>query len=327
MLPNLRRRHAARTRTRGQSLVEFALVLPLFLVFVAACLDLGRVFYANISLNNAAREGAMAAAQQPTSFVANGACDPVTNMVTCRVQLESKDSMIEVADSDVGVACSVAGCPELPGSFVTVEVRGSFRLITPLLSFVFGGQTLNLTSSATAQIEYLPDPNSPTLPPGPVAEFSWSPSSPVAGEVVTFDPSASTGEPEGWNWDFDEDGVVDSTDEVPTWTFPATGDYDVSLTVINLAGVNTRVKTVSVGGTTPTEEPTTAPTPTTCPNPPNVIGLIPGTAQANLINAGYSVVSAGDLTNGPKNKVQAQNPDHTQSVCAGATITIHWRPA
>ena len=80
MASNLRSPRAAlrrhlRTRSRGQSLVEFALILPLFLIFVAACLDLGRVFYANISLTNAAREGAMQAAAKDGTFVQNGACD------------------------------------------------------------------------------------------------------------------------------------------------------------------------------------------------------------------------------------------------------------
>lgn len=85
------RRHLA-TRSRGQSLVEFALILPLFLVFVAACLDLGRVFYANISLNNAAREGAMQAASKTGTFIQDGPCDAVNNTVVCRVQFASKGS-------------------------------------------------------------------------------------------------------------------------------------------------------------------------------------------------------------------------------------------
>ncbi len=81
-----------RRRTRGQSLVEFALILPIMLVFLAAVLDLGRVFYATITLNNAAREGAFAAASNPDSFDAGQPCNTATNMVVCRVQLESKDS-------------------------------------------------------------------------------------------------------------------------------------------------------------------------------------------------------------------------------------------
>ena len=67
--------------------------------------------------------------------------------------------MISIAAADIDMTCSVTGCPEHAGSPVTVEVRGKFQLITPLLSLVFGGQTIPTSaSSATAQIEYLPDP-------------------------------------------------------------------------------------------------------------------------------------------------------------------------
>src|SRR3982751_324375 len=76
-LLSFRRRHGQKSRqkSRGQSLVEFALVLPVFLVFLAAALDLGRIFYANISLNNAAREGAFEASKHPQPFGAGQACD------------------------------------------------------------------------------------------------------------------------------------------------------------------------------------------------------------------------------------------------------------
>src|SRR5436190_23762977 len=57
-----------RSRTRGQSLIEFALILPVFLMFFAAILDLGRVAAAQIAIANAAREGAFQAAQTPTDF-------------------------------------------------------------------------------------------------------------------------------------------------------------------------------------------------------------------------------------------------------------------
>jgi hypothetical protein len=46
-----------RTRSRGQALVEFALVLPLFITLVLAVFDIGRVIWARNDLENAAREG------------------------------------------------------------------------------------------------------------------------------------------------------------------------------------------------------------------------------------------------------------------------------
>ena len=41
----------------GQSLVEFALILPLFVLLVVGVFDLGRAFFAYIAISNAAREG------------------------------------------------------------------------------------------------------------------------------------------------------------------------------------------------------------------------------------------------------------------------------
>lgn len=49
---------------RGQSLVEFALVLPMLLVFLLGIADFGRVFQAGIILEGATRDGAEVAAQE-----------------------------------------------------------------------------------------------------------------------------------------------------------------------------------------------------------------------------------------------------------------------
>ncbi len=330
-LPTIRSRRN-RNKTRGQSLVEFALILPVFLVFLAAALDLGRIFYANITLNNAAREGAFQAAKTPNLYIEDAACDQATNRVVCRIQNESNGSMISIQPTDIDVTCSLAGCAAAAGSTVTVDVRGQFRLVTPLLAFVFGGQSLNLSSTAVAQIEYLPDPNTATPPPGPVAVITVNQSSGTAPLTVNFDSQFSTGSPSGYQWDLDADGIVDSTDPAPSYTYTVPGSYNVTLTVVNLTGVNTASRTITVTGPAtptpagPTPTPTVAPTPA-CAFPPNVIGQAPSTAQINLANAGFNNVTvSGDLTNGQKDKIQAQNPDHTQCLALTAAITLHYRP-
>ena len=54
-----RTHHSSRRRPgRGQSLVEFALVLPVFLLILAAIVDFGMGLYTSITVTNAAREGA-----------------------------------------------------------------------------------------------------------------------------------------------------------------------------------------------------------------------------------------------------------------------------
>src|SRR6185295_4532648 len=104
------RRHMQQ-RSLGQSFVEFALILPVFLLFLAATLDLGRVFYANITLNNAAREGAFQAAKTPELFDAGQPCDQATNRVVCRVQNETLGSMIAIQPADIAMTCSPSTCP------------------------------------------------------------------------------------------------------------------------------------------------------------------------------------------------------------------------
>jgi PKD repeat protein len=326
-------RYRRRPRSRGQSLVEFAIILPIMFVFLAAILDLGRVFYATVTLNNAAREGAFQAASDPSSYQAGQPCNTATNLVVCRVQLESKDSGISIAATDISMSCSLTGCPEQAGSTVTVGVSGQFQLVTPLLSIVFGGQTLPMDAQSTAQLQYLPVPNTATLPPPPVAQCVGSPVSGTAPLTVNFSSSTSSGNPTDWEWDFGG-GNTQVGSPTASYEFTSAGTYSVVLKVINLAGEDTDTCSILVtAAATPTStgtataSPTTTPTPVpTCAYPPNVIGQSPATAQANVINAGFNVVMNDTLTNGQKDKIQAQNPDHTQCKSLGSTVTLFYRP-
>jgi len=47
----------------------------------------------------------------------------------------------------------------------------------------------------------------------------------------------------GWSWDFDGDGVVDSTAQNPSFTYSGCGSFSPSLTVVDAAGSATRVRT------------------------------------------------------------------------------------
>jgi len=60
-MPSNRRTIRNRRRRRGQALVEFALVLPLFALMVFAVIEFGRAFYTVHMLSTAARDGARTA--------------------------------------------------------------------------------------------------------------------------------------------------------------------------------------------------------------------------------------------------------------------------
>lgn len=53
---------------RGQTLVEFALILPVFLFLVVVIFDFGRAVYYYSTINNAAREGARFGVVNPTNY-------------------------------------------------------------------------------------------------------------------------------------------------------------------------------------------------------------------------------------------------------------------
>lgn len=50
-------------------------------------------------------------------------------------------------------------------------------------------------------------------------------------ELTVQFTSTSSGAPDTWEWDFNNDGTIDSHDENPVWTYTAVGSYDVALTV------------------------------------------------------------------------------------------------
>ncbi|WP_449405392.1 PKD domain-containing protein [Methanolacinia paynteri] len=75
----------------------------------------------------------------------------------------------------------------------------------------------------------------------PAADFSLTPASGSAPLVVVFtDTSANS--PTGWKWDFENDGIIDSTAQNPSYTYRSTGTYSVALTVSNKFGSDTVVK-------------------------------------------------------------------------------------
>jgi PKD repeat protein len=81
-----------------------------------------------------------------------------------------------------------------------------------------------------------------TGPPGPVpptADFTWAPTIPEVDRTVTFDASASTpngGSIVSYEWDFDNDTVIDATGVVVTHAFSAEGVYNVTLIVEDSEG-------------------------------------------------------------------------------------------
>ncbi|MCQ8893230.1 MAG: PKD domain-containing protein [Methanolinea sp.] len=82
--------------------------------------------------------------------------------------------------------------------------------------------------------------NQQVLPP--TADFTASPTSGYAPLSVQF-TDTSTGNPTQWQWDVNNDGIVDYTVQNPMHVYAIPGTYSVRLTVSNPGGSDTRIKT------------------------------------------------------------------------------------
>ena len=91
----LRRRHP---RSRGQALVEFAVVIPVFLLVLSGMLDFGFMLYNRMTVINSAREGARAAV-----IVSDKTTIPV--VAPQRVQSAAAGAGLTLNTSQVVVTC------------------------------------------------------------------------------------------------------------------------------------------------------------------------------------------------------------------------------
>jgi PKD repeat protein len=248
-----------RASSRGQSLVELALIAPVFLLLLLTAIDLGRLLYSQITITNAAKEAALVASQGG-SFQANAACSD-TNTVMCGAISEAQDGFVIVEQTRVTLSPAVCDkdAPYPPGGppTVSVEVSSPFRVVTPIIGSLVGS---NIVLHATADAECLAVPavTFPSLP-APIAAFTATPQIGSVPLTVNFNASGSSSPGatiSGYSWSFGGSGVTASQ------TYTAAGTFTVVLTVTDSRGqTDTASATITVTGGGPTATP-----PPTCPN-------------------------------------------------------------
>ena len=87
----------------------------------------------------------------------------------------------------------------------------------------------------------------------PVADFRADKQSGKAPLTVKFTDTSKGDAIKEWSWDFNNDGVVDSTEKNPAYTYSAAGRYAVKLVVTNAAGSDMEIKSdyITVKGEQP----------------------------------------------------------------------------
>lgn len=136
----------------------------------------------------------------------------------------------------------------LVGAAASTSSNAYAKVTTDGVHGVFAGASvLDNHSQDTIFIQGLQDEIAPAG--APQASFTFSPSSPTAGQAVQF-TDTSTGNPTSWSWNFGDGST--STSQNPSHTFAAAGNFAVSLQVSNASGSGSSSHTLAVGGAQPT---------------------------------------------------------------------------
>ena len=124
----------------GQSLVEFAVSLVILLLLISGIVDAGRALFTYMALRDAAQEGAVYGAINPT----------VTDAIKDRVYKSS--DMLQSIEGSVSVDVTLTGSPCM-GNGIKVDVGyDTFPITMPFLGAIIGSQTVAIKASAVDTI-------------------------------------------------------------------------------------------------------------------------------------------------------------------------------
>jgi Flp pilus assembly protein TadG len=152
MFIRLPRRRRGASRSGGQALVEFALVIPIFLLVLVALFDAGRAVFSYNTLTNAAREGArMAIVNQDED--------------TIKARAKSQTAIVELNDpavevdfyqvADDGTADTSDPCDLVAvGCLAVVSFQATYQPITPIIANLMFGSGVTFEATSVLSVEY-----------------------------------------------------------------------------------------------------------------------------------------------------------------------------
>jgi Flp pilus assembly protein TadG len=161
-----------RDSDRGQTLVEFGLIIPIVLLIMVGLFDLGRIVFINNSLSDGARDGARHASTRPrdadyctrvdeavrsatrgqpltpytvTFTTLNGAGNTLSTYVVCADGSNGPGLAAMVADEQAG-----------PGDRVTVDIGADVNLALEFIARAAGRTGFSLEAESTMQVTFAP---------------------------------------------------------------------------------------------------------------------------------------------------------------------------
>jgi len=128
-------------KQRGQSLVEFGLMVMILMILLSGAVNFGLAFFSYVAIRDAAQEGALYGSINPTGDITN------------RVLKSAADSPVVTA-STVSIHPDGTAKQYCAGHQLMVKVEYDYDLTVPLISII---NPIHLTASATSVILKNPD--------------------------------------------------------------------------------------------------------------------------------------------------------------------------
>lgn len=145
---------------RGQALVEFALILPIFILVVMGIFDLGRAVYGFNTVNNAAREGARLAIVDQT--VTEVQAEAVNHAVS--LGLTTSDVVVDFRSSSTPQTANSCSILQI-NCIANVRVNYVYQAATPIIGNLVG--KLSIYGESQFPIESVcVEPTQPSCPLG-----------------------------------------------------------------------------------------------------------------------------------------------------------------
>ena len=292
---------ARRRKDLGQSLTEFALLLPVLLLLTLVAIDFGRVYLGWVNLQNMSRIAANDAANHPTAGVTNTAATKASYQDQIRADAKASNCALPLVGG-VQTAPDPTFSPDTNiGSTAEVRLSCTFQILTPIIGNIVGsGGFVTVGASSTFPIKHGQFAIAGGTPSAPVADFTGTPTSISDGSSVTFDDT-STGVPTSWLWDFG-DGQT-STDQNPLHQYTlvdplVAATYTVALTATNSIGSDTRTRVtyITVNPGPPTVDFTGLPVSGDRPLTVDFTGTSTGAPTSVLWTFGDGQTSSAGLT-------------------------------
>lgn len=149
----------AKSSTAGGSAVEFALVAPMFFLLFFAVFDFARLFYAEMTLQNAVRQAgryAVTGNYLPDPQHQGQNLSRVNSIIKVAQQAAGGLSVSHIQISSLGGGNGSAGGP---GDTVTISLTSTLQLMTPIVAGFFPNGAYTFTVSVSFKNEPFPPGN------------------------------------------------------------------------------------------------------------------------------------------------------------------------